>query len=231
MDIFMLRLPQAAEYGLGSQAMTYRVLPLISLLSLAAPACGGDVTVSGQGGASQGNATTGEPSGTGASSGTDPTTMAGPSPTTSSGSTGLCDAFCNKATMLGCSSPSCQSECAKLLGGMCGGPASALLQCFTDYAKGCEDKDAPECADEIQAFQMCQGGGCGPEECSGSGSSGQSSCQCDAECPSGKVTVSCSSSPVGDDCECFVNDVVVAKCSDPVSTGCSLQESCCAQFF
>jgi len=184
--------------------------------------CAGDVTVSGQGGASQGGTTTG-------AGGAAPTRSA----STSAGDPAdVCDALCAKLASLGCPSGSCQQDCAAFVSGACSAQATAVVSCFAANATSCDDDNPPPaCTDELTTLDACEFAGCMPGTCSGMGSSGQSLCECKATCPQGELAVSCSSAPDGDHCDCLVNGMVIGSCVEPISTQCSIQHGCCSNLF
>ncbi|MFO0611970.1 MAG: hypothetical protein U0414_05255 [Polyangiaceae bacterium] len=191
-----------------------------------AVACGGKVTW-----VEDGAANTGGTGSSSQSSGSKMTSVTSSKSASSGPSTGsVIPSSCEKICSIpGCSNgdPACLPDCQKLYTPGCEAQAEQYLACVANNAdQNC--KVAPNVCDAVAvAYQQCAGSGnCTTAECQGGGSF----CSCDGVCFGSKVNAACKATPMGFQCDCVQNGVLVGQCSDMTLT-CSLDEGCCAQFF
>jgi len=142
----------------------------------------------------------------------------------------LCDNLCAKASELMCpNTDQCLTECTTHLTGPCLSEITAYFQCYVDFATSCALP--PQCDDELQLVELCESGPCGPQACSGGGSSGgQTFCECSTTCGMSTYLASCQTFGSDGKCTCFINNMVVGECEEQNPT-CFVFDGCCSQFF
>jgi hypothetical protein len=158
------------------------------------------------------------------------TTVTTTTVSTSSGNVTNCDQICAELQAKGCASDSCLDDCAQAFSGPCVAELSAYVDCFLGFlGPSCEIPQ--ECNAQFDAYEQCQGGGCGPQECGGGGSSGgETFCSCSRSCEGTSYEAICSTSAGQGKCECYANGMLVAQCEE-ANASCDLDVGCCSQFF
>jgi hypothetical protein len=120
----------------------------------------------------------------------------------------------------------CAERCTESveLTGECRDITQAYVRCLgAEGLDNCYDVP-PGCDDAWLEWSMCSatGNGCGPVQCGAP----ETGCECRSFCSGSLVEERCVESGEGWDCTCRVDDVVMATCSDQV-TSCGFFVGCC----
>jgi hypothetical protein len=208
------------KHSLGAFGVAAAGVAVVSI----AVACGGKVTWVEDGQPSTGGSGS---TSTNVTSTKSSTSGPGPGPTTSTGQMKTdCEQICS---IPACSNgdPNCVPSCQTLFTPGCEKQAGDYLDCLAaNLDQSCALPNGV-CDAVANAYSACTN----PPNCQNvTCSEGDSFCECSGLCFNSKDDATCKATPMGFQCSCTQDGVLIGTCSS-MGPSCDLEGGCCAQFF